>query len=218
LVELLVVIGIIAILASVLLISATSVINAAKRAKANTMASQIQAAALAYYTEYGTYPVPTTTGSADSIIGDTSGTDGASWANLDCVLCGMIHPSDGTTFTAAASGPSNNRQIPFLSMRGSDVYSAADVTANPNAVKDAPKNPLPTSTTAALFFNIAMDSDYSGVLGDAASAVNGKIPNFSKSTIATMDYTGTSTAGVAVWVNCNGKTTSTNPNFWEHTF
>jgi prepilin-type N-terminal cleavage/methylation domain-containing protein len=218
LVELLVVIGIIAILASVLITAAGPAIRAAERAKAANTASQIQTAALAYYTEYSVYPVPTAT-TTDIMYGDSSGGDGASWATLLCVLSGNIHPSDGTAFTPPGSGPTNTRAIAFLNLKSSDVCTAADQTSNPNLIKDAPKNPLPTNTTTALFFNIAFDSDYSGVIGDATSALyNTKIPNFSKSTPAVMDYTGVSTAGIAVWANCNGSATSTNPNFWVKTY
>jgi len=219
LVELLVVIGIISILASVILFAGGTALRAAKRAQATNTANAIQTAALSYYTEYGIYPIPVQATPADILIGDSSSTDGASWATLVCVLSGNVSPT-GLTFTPPTTsvGPCNSRGIAFLSLRSSDVFSAADVTANSHGVQDAPKNPLPTSTTAALFFNIAFDGDYSGVIGDAASAVNGKLPNFAKSTITAMDYTGTSTAGVAVWANCNGSTSTTNPNFWVHTY
>ena len=76
LVELLVVMGIIAILAAVLLPAANSAIKAAKRAKAGTMASQIQTSVLAYYTEYSVYPAPsdaaTVTSGKDFVIRDAS--------------------------------------------------------------------------------------------------------------------------------------------------
>jgi prepilin-type N-terminal cleavage/methylation domain-containing protein len=220
LVELLVVICIIAILAAVLLEVGSGVINSAKRAKAMNTATQIQTAALNYYTEYSVYPVPTAT--TTDIIYTDANSDGGNWATLMCVLCGNIHPSTGVAITAPTAGPLNNRGIAFLSLRSSDVCTSTDVSANSNYVVDAPKNPLPTSTgstiTGAFFFNIAFDTDYNNVIGDSTSAVSGKLPNFSLSTTTTMNMTGTSTAGVAVWGNCNGKSTSTNPNLWVHTY
>jgi len=207
LVELLVVIGIIAILAGVLLEVGGTVIKSAKRAKAANTANQIQTAALAYYTEYSIYPVPSGT-TTDYEITDASGSATA-WGNLICVLCGNIEPaSPGTTFTATTI--TNSRGIAFLSLK------ASDVDAN-----NAPLNPLPTvngATTNNAYFNIAIDGDYDGVLGVAAPVQN--MPNFSAATwnAAAQAGGGTSTAGVAVWANCNGTSgLNTAPN-WVHTY
>jgi prepilin-type N-terminal cleavage/methylation domain-containing protein len=204
LVELLVVIAIIAILAGTTLTIAGNVIRSAKRAKAANTATQIQTASLAYYTEYSVYPIPSTAAaSSDYLITDASGSD-AAWGNLVCSLCGMINPSTGAAVTASTSIPANTRS-------SSDVDSVG-----------APLNPLPTvvsaTTTNNAYFNIAMDGDYSGVLGDSSSAVNGKLPNFTLSTTTTMNYTGTSTAGIAVWANCNNSTSLTAPSAWVHTY
>ena len=59
LVELLVVIAIIAVLAGIILSAGNTVVNLAKRAKAQNMANQLQTATQAYFTEYSVYPVPT---------------------------------------------------------------------------------------------------------------------------------------------------------------
>jgi prepilin-type N-terminal cleavage/methylation domain-containing protein len=202
LIELLVVITIIAILAAVLLNAGSMAIKAAQRAKAANLATQIQTATLGYYTEYSVYPVPSGT-MTDYEITDATGSQGA-WGNLICVLCGNIHPSSpATTFTPTTIA--NSRAIAFLSLKSSDVDNG-----------DAPLNPAPPST-ANPYFNIAIDSDYDGLLGTIAPTV-GTMPNFSKSTTVNMDFTGTSTAGVAVWANCNGSTTSKNPGFWVHTY
>ena len=179
------------------------------------LANQIQTAVVGYYTEYSVYPVPTQATPADTLIGDASSADGASWAALLYCLSGNISPSTGLATPVPSTPVSNTRGISYLSLKSSDVFTAAD--ANPNKVVDAPKNPLPTSNSLAIFFNIAIDSDYDGLLGTTGTTL-GKLPNFSKSTITTMDLTGTSTAGAAVWANCNGSTTSTNPNFWVKTF
>ncbi len=215
LVELLVVIGIIAILASVLFSAGTAAIRTANRAKAANLANQIQAAVANYYGEYGVYPVATQTVPTDVVIGDTSATDGASWATLDCVLCGNIHPSNPTTtFTAPTAGPTNTRSIAFLNIKGGDVFPTTSTTG----VTDAPKNPLPSSATANIYFNIAMNSSYTGVLGTTAPTITA-MPNFTSSSTGTIVYGGTSTAGVAVWANCNGSSSGTaNPNFYVHTY
>ena len=199
LVELLVVIGIIAILASVVLAGATQVIKKAQRVKASTMASNIQTSVVSYYTEYSVYPVPSTeTASKDFIISDTDASD---WGTLLYALCGNFNTSAGNT-TAPGSGTlSNTRGIAFLSMKKSDVDS-----------NNAPLNPLPT-TNANLYFNIAIDGDYDGVLGVSPSAIT--LPNLPGGSTASG---GICTSGVAVWANCNGTVTSTNAAFWVYTY
>ena len=207
LIELLVVIAIIAILAAVSLQVGQTVLNAAKRAKAQNTATQIQTATLGYYTEYSVYPQ---NGSGDTIIGDSVAADGTLWGTLICVLCGNVHPSaPGTTFTTSGAWVTNSRGIAFLSMKSSDVG------ASTTAYQDAPLNPIGTTTN--LWFNIAIDSDYDGLLGTTGNT-SGKMPNFALSTTTTMNFTGTSTAGVAIWENCNGTTTKNNPNFWVKTY
>lgn len=193
LVELLVVIGIIAILAGVLLSAGTSAIRAAKRASAANTASQIQVACTSYYSEYGVYPIPPP-GGADYVIADT---DEGSWGNLICALSGNINPVTGAATTSPVT---NTRGISYLSFKASDLSPAG-----------APKNPLPYDPAAHPYYNIAMDGDYNNLL-------NG-LPNFTGATIgAPPPLTATSTAGVAVWANCNPNTTTQNPGFWVHTY
>ena len=202
LIELLVVIAIIAVLAGVLLSAGTMAIKAAQKAKAFNMASQIQSGCLNYYNEYSLYPAPMTSGSTlpttDTYISDT---DKADWASVLYGLCGNVNPWDSTT--AAPSGAAaNTRAIQFLSLKKSDVD-----------VNNAPLNPLPPSTTELYFF-MAMDTDYDGLLGTKSPTLN-QLPNFSKNPI---DNTGSATAGIAVWANCSGKTTLGSPNWWVHTY
>jgi len=204
LVELLVVIGIIAILASVILFAGTSALRAAKQAKAQTTASAIQAAALGYYTEYSVYPVPAgTPAGQDYSIADLTGNQGA-WGVLIEALSGNTSPYNGLAKTGLAVP--NARAITFLSLKASDVDNG-----------DAPLNPVPTGTE--IYFNIAMDSDYDGMLGGTSTST-GLLPNFATATVGTTDpvKTGSSSAGVVVWANCNGKTTVHNPSFWVHTY
>ena len=202
LVELLVVIGIIAILASAVTVAASSAIKAAKRAKAANTANQIQTAVLGYYTEYSVYPVPTGT-TTDYKLTDAS-TSAADWGVLIKALCGNINPYDASA--AAATTISNSRSIAFLSLKKADV----DSLANP-----APLNPLPLEDGTAKYFNILIDSDYDGVLGTGTV----KMPNLASATSGTDPVDGgTSTAGVAVWANCNGSKKTKNPAFWVKTY
>ncbi|MCE0482999.1 MAG: type II secretion system GspH family protein [Methylacidiphilales bacterium] len=200
LVELLVVIGIIAILASVAMYGASSAIKAAKRAKAQALANSIQTASLAYYTEYGVYPVPgdAVTGQDYSIADNQS----ADWKALLYGLCGNINPYDSST-TAPANAVANTHGVAFLSLKNSDVD-----------VNGGPLNPLPSDTTH-IYFNIAIDNDYDGILGVPPSHVL-NMPKFGSTFSATGG--GSSTAGIALWANCNGSTTSTNQNFYVKTY
>lgn len=203
LVELLVVIGIIAILAGILLGVTGPAFRAAQRVKAANLASQIQTAASAYDTEYGVYPVPSGT-AADYTIADN---DAADWGVLIDALCGNISASKGTAVPATTIA--NSRVIAFLTFRSTDVDT-----------HDAPLNPLPPDPAVHIYFNIAMDSDYDGILGVAPSAV-ATMPNFSKATSTNLPLGGgSSTAGVAVWANCTTKPNNAvcNPNFWVHTY
>ncbi len=206
LVELLVVMGIIAILAATTLSIGGVVINAAKRAKAANTATQIQTACMGYYTEYSVYPVPSGT-TGDYGIADT---DQTGWKNLIVALSGNIDPSNPSAGPGGATSTvTNTRAIAFLSLKASDLSG------------DAPLNPLPPNTTQ-LYFNIAMDNDYDGILGTGSttqpSPLSG-LPNFTSARMGTDPTTdGSSTAGIAVWANCNGNATTKNPGFWVRTY
>jgi len=210
LVELLVVIGIIAILASVLFPVVGASINAAKRSKASAEAGQLLTSATAYFTEYSLYPVPTTaTASQDLLISDQ---DSTNWKALLYGLCGNINPYDTTT-TAPTGAVANARAIAFLTLKATDVDSAGG-PLNPLYISKTP------SSTSATYFNMALDNDYSNIVGDSGTA-QGKLPDFVKSTTSAMvkiPSTSGIAGGVAVWANCNGSATTTNPAFWVHTY
>jgi prepilin-type N-terminal cleavage/methylation domain-containing protein len=220
LIELLVVIAIIAILAAVTLGAGGAVLKSAKRAQAANMATQIQTATLAYYTEYSVYPQDTTafTSGSDYTIGDSSTTDATNWQNLLIALCGNINPNNVSGgVIASPTITTNTRNIPFLSLRQSDLSSLS--------AKAAPANPIPVGTTSALYFNIAVNSSYSGVLGTGGTTGISNMPNFATGTTTSLTVTGgSSTVGVAVWANCTGITApasgtmSCNANFWVHTY
>lgn len=204
LVELLVVMGIIAILASVLFAGATSAIRTAQRAKAANLANQIQTAALNYYGEYNVYPIPSTPpysgtgdygyGSATSALTDDK-SSAASWKALLWGLCGNVNPYDNSSGTAnqPAGFVTNSRGIAFLTMKTADVDSTG-----------GPKNPLPYSSTHP-YFNMTIDADYNGIMSNMPSAI---IPTTGNAI----------SAGIAVWANCNTSASSTNANFYIRTF
>lgn len=207
LVELLVVIAIIAILAAATLSVGSLMIREAKKAKAANTATQIQTAALGYYTEYSVYPVPSGT-TTDYKITDATGS-AASWQSLIYCLSGNVHPSTALSTPTPATVITNSRGIAFLSLKSTDVDA-----------NDGPLNPLPYisgTTTNNYYFNIAIDSDYDGVLGVGNSAVT-TMPNFGSTFSATGG--GSSTAGVAVWANCNGSSASTTQlsQWYVHTY
>jgi prepilin-type N-terminal cleavage/methylation domain-containing protein len=213
LVELLVVIAIIAILASVLAVSAGAVIKSANRAKVNANASQIQTAALNYYTEYGVYPAPSDqTAGTDFVLADATANE-KDWSDLIDGLSGGISPSSGKTVTT--STVNNTRGIVFLTMKNSDVIGGSGTGP------DAPKNLVAPSGGTSVTYNIAIDYDYDGVLGITPSKAT--MPNFATGTSTSLSQTGgSSSAGVAIWVNTTGYTTGTtnalNGNLWVKTY
>ena len=214
LVELLVVMGIIAILAAVSLTVGNMVLREAKKAKAQNTAQQIQTAVLNYYTEYSVYPTPSGAASGDFGLTDSDTALGkgtaTSWGALDECLSGMICASTGSVSTETTYA--NSRQIAFLTLKASDVDNGS--LGNSVNDKDAPLNPIP-STTVGPYFNIAIDGDYDGIIGVGASGIT-TLPNFSSTTFSSTGG-GSSTAGVAVWANCNTGT-ATIPGWYVHTF
>jgi prepilin-type N-terminal cleavage/methylation domain-containing protein len=193
LVELLVVIAIIAVLAGVLLSAGTAAINAAKRAKATTFMQQIQTACQSYYTEYSVYPVPTgvTATSTDYEITDATGS-ATSWGYLIEGLAGNVSPYNlSQTGISATTTGINTRGIAFITPKATDVDS-----------NNAPLNPITPATTNP-YFNIAMDTDYDGILGVAPSAVTNMPKLSTASGLGTPASGGTTTGGIALWANCN---------------
>jgi hypothetical protein len=63
---------------------------------------------------------------------------------------------------------------------------------------------------------MAIDGDYDGIIGTGASAIT-NLPNFAAATFSNTGG-GSTTAGVAVWANCNPKGTQTVPNWYVHTY
>lgn len=212
LVELLVVIGIIAILAGVIVAGVGNAIRFAKRTKANADAVQIQTAVMNYYQEYGVYPTSDVTAAGDDYYdGSTAGA--VNWENMMIALCGNINPSTGV---ATPSTVPNTRGVAYLTPTHSDLSTTTGVGIL--------QNPFGSSGTEPYFY-MAIDTDYSGVVGDSGAAA-GQLPDFTQNTT---NYTGAKLAngtpgGVAVWSPCdqplNGGTTAhpSPPSFWAHTY
>jgi prepilin-type N-terminal cleavage/methylation domain-containing protein len=215
LVELLVVIAIIAILAAVLTVAAGAAINAAKRAKAQNQASQIETAIMNYYTEYGIYPLPSGYAGGDLLEGANGVLDPNEGPNgLFYALCGNINaytpgiPNNNGTV-------SNTRNIAFLTPKKSDVDNNGVMV-----------NPFSHTAGPYYYYSIAIDADYSGILGDTGNA-SGALPDFTnwKNNNSASYIPGGSgiTQGAAVWSCCDPNylanwAGSKTPTDWVHTY
>ncbi len=211
LVELLVVIGIIAILAGVVMAGVTSAIKAAKRAKTLVVGNQLVTAVQTYYTDYMVYPAPPNT-TADTIY---TSTDATKWGAMMVALCGGVDPGAPTQGQVAVNANTipNTRQVPYLSPSHGDL----DTTVTPAVLK----TPFPSQAGKAQYYFMAIDTNYDNVLGGTgAGAVS--IPDFSaaKPNSALPKSTNGISTGVAVWSNCDQDPAggSTSPNFWVHTY
>ena len=218
LVELLVVIGIIAILATAVLTTGNAVINQAKRAKAANMCTQLQTGVLGFYTEYSVYPYT----AASAPTTDTLVSTQADWQKISVILSGGIDPGNaaaGQYNTGTAPYNLNTRQIPYV------TFNKADLDTGTPA---APKLPFKAPGGGVLYPQMSIDTDYSNVIGDSGTGT--APPDFSGalSTLNTTAYSSPSitaagkaiAGGVAVW-GCgdpNLSTTATNPKLWVKTF
>ncbi len=213
LVELLVVMGIIAILAGVIVASVGSVLRYAKRTKANSTAAMLQTAVQSYYTEYSVYPTQSGYPGTGDAYYDGGTTSATGMKYLMIALCGNVNPlSPGTTVTGNAV--TNTRGIPYLQPNRSDLDTTYGIFVNPFG-----------KASAMPYYAMAIDTDYSGVVGDNGDAAN-KLPNLA---VYSTNYTGTSLSGgtpggVAVWCACDqpltgGTAAKPSPgSFWAHTY
>jgi prepilin-type N-terminal cleavage/methylation domain-containing protein len=213
LVELLVVMGIIAILAAIVIAGISSALRFAKRTKAGATATQIQTAMQNYYAEYGVYPTQTgypaaATGGDALYTGTASSATG--WQNLMVALCGNVNPLTGV---ATVGNVTNTRGIAYLTPVRGDLDTTYGI----------PANPFGSSATSPYFY-MAVDTDYSGVVGDSGAAQTQGLPDFSK---YSTNYMGATLAsgtpgGVAVWCTCDqsvGTVAKPSPAaWWAHTY
>jgi prepilin-type N-terminal cleavage/methylation domain-containing protein len=212
LVELLVVMAIIAILIGVVIAGISNALAFAKRTKANATAVQIQTAMQNYYTEYGVYAASANDAATPGDTYYSGVTDGARWQNLMWALCGNINPLTGQAVTTGTVP--NTRSIQYLTPTRSDLDTQYGI----------PANPFGTTGTAAPYYYMAVDNDYSGVVGDSGGAL-AKLPDFSK---YSTNYMGATLAtgtpgGVAVWSPCDqplvGNPGTPSPaTHWAHTY
>src|SRR5207248_2340117 len=107
LVELLVVIGIIAILMGLLFAGGRAVQQQAKRTQAKNDLAQIVTAINAFYTEYGRYPT--------SLTPDTTATYGPAGGNTNNLLFNELRACTATDTTCTAAATLNTRQIVYIS-------------------------------------------------------------------------------------------------------
>ena len=149
LVELLVVIGIIAVLASLLLPAMTGAMKRADIAKARNDMASIVAAIKAFYSEYARWPTPNTNGLNDHVF---KGKEGAAAGNprIHKQIMDILRAIDTTN---------NPKKIVFLeipqkSMEGTDRLNAVYV-ASDGYFLDPWENP----------YIIVMDSDYDNQIG-----------------------------------------------------
>lgn len=209
LVELLVVIGIIAILAGVTVVSVGAALRFAKKTKSQAMATSIQTAVQSYYTEYGVYPTQANFPSTGDAYYDGTTASKTGWQQLIWALCGNVNPANGTAQTTVAVP--NARAIPFLSPTRSDLEAATGIPLNPFGV---------SGTAGSTYFYMAIDTDYTTITGDNGDA-NGKIPNFTDSTNALANAKQPVPGGVAVWCPNDQPTAGSKPSpssAWSHTY
>jgi type II secretory pathway pseudopilin PulG len=151
LIELLFLLGILLVLASVLLVSSGGPLPATLRAKAATEANQIQVACMAYYNDYGGYPVPTNAPTGVELYYGTHDTN--DWKNLMWALCGNINAYNATTVTSTVP---NTRSIAYLQLSKNNI--------DDNGI---PLNPIAPEMPS--YFNIILDGTGSGPLTNLPS-------------------------------------------------
>jgi len=134
LVELLTVIAIIGILSAIIIPSANSARNAAKKARVRSQFGQWTAAFEAFRQEYGTYPQFSTT-AAQRVVNPTGTSTNAQQVHLfHDILTGHRRDPAGawpTTTTGTPPPPQaqNTRRIQFINFTDNDFILQADVTA-----------------------------------------------------------------------------------------
>jgi prepilin-type N-terminal cleavage/methylation domain-containing protein len=215
LVELLVVMGIIAVLCGVIIAAVSSAMRFAKRTRANATCVQIQTAMQNYYTEYGVYAASAADSATatDLIYSGAAGVDTGRWQYLIWALCGNINPLTGAPVPVGPNSVPNTRGIQYLAPTRSDI----------DATYGIPANPFGNSATTPYYY-MAVDNDYSGVVGDSGTAL-AQLPNF---TANSTNYMGTTLpkgtpGGIAVWCSCDQPLVGTTANpsrpyGWAHTY
>src|SRR5438132_8753585 len=162
LIELLVVIAIIAILIGLLFPAFSAVQNQAKKTQARNDLTQIVNAVNAFYTEYGKYPLSTTTET-------TFGPGGSPTTNV--TLFTELRGCTAAAGSCPAAASINTRQIVFISPP--DVKNAA-----------SPRSGIGTTTGTGRYFDpwgnnyvVRIDGDYNNQVLNPYTANAGATPN-----------------------------------------
>ncbi len=163
LVELLVVITIIAILMALLFPAFRGVQDQAKRTQAKNDLTQIVTAVNAFYTEYGTYPIPAGAAAGDVTVGGTAGTNNEALFNALRGLDAALNP----------------KAISFISPP--DVKDPAN-----------PRSGIGTAAAAlGRYFDpwgnqyaLTMDGDYDNEVANPYSSNAGAVPNLRSGVIS----------------------------------
>jgi prepilin-type N-terminal cleavage/methylation domain-containing protein len=162
LLELMVVIAIIVVLAGLLFPAVQSVLDRAKKVQAKNDLTQIVTAVNAFYTEYGRYPVQTTSTGTDSFFGTGTPPTGSTNYGTNDALFNELR---------AVSIVLNTRQIVFIS---------------PPNVKDGnnPRSGIGAGNTLGQYFdpwgknyNVAIDTTYDNHLSNPYTANTGAGPD-----------------------------------------
>jgi prepilin-type N-terminal cleavage/methylation domain-containing protein len=229
LIEILVVMAIIGILAAISFSAATQAIATAKRLKDSSSAMQVKTAVVNYQTEYGCLPVPTgiTPGTTDSLIGAPVGSDPGTpspsigaMENFYWGLCGNINTYNPSTTLSSSVTGFNTKNIPYLNLQKASVdlngilvqaFQASGY--NGHGAAPSPNN--------YIYFSVALDTNYDGIIGNTASGLQLPDPNWS--TDGGTQLGGTSTDSCAVWCNNDQSYTPSasppNPNpRWSKTY
>jgi prepilin-type N-terminal cleavage/methylation domain-containing protein len=173
LVELLVVVAIIGILAAILVPTASSARNAAKRARTRAQFSQWGAAFEAFRQEYGTYP-QLFTPSGQKFVNQGASTTATAEHLFHDVLTGQRRDPSANNWQSNRPNRSppfpevqNPRRVRFVSFTDADFVTAADVTAGSNTnaqlnfIRDAFHN---------VSIAVVVDSNLDGVINGRDSA------------------------------------------------
>lgn len=165
LIELLVVIVIIAILAGLLFPAFNGAQNQAKKVQAKNDLTQIVTAVNAFYTEYGRYPVNTTSSTTDAYFGTGTTPSGAtSYANND-VLIDVLSNNTGNTNNSTTVAALNPRGIVFLNVpvAKNSASPKSGVIAN-GATVTAPLRIGVWYDPWGSPYNVEIDTNYDNVL------------------------------------------------------
>src|SRR5439155_1132516 len=161
LIELIVVMLIIAALATLVLTGASTVFDRARKTQAKNDVTQIVNAVNAYYTEYGKYPMVDANQGTDTMYGRS----GAAPGNED--LCYVLRAINAGVNATPSANYLNPRQIVFLSGRDSSRARSGFTTAATTDTQGKPINIGAFVDPHGNAYMVAIDGSYDGATVDA---------------------------------------------------